>query len=93
MPRGGKHSTVQARQSSGTAEPPRTPSHTDRARAARAARAREPGQRERGQHLLRGGQGCQDDGCSLFFCTSALSILHSTFAVNHFLFRLTAEGL
>lgn len=40
-----------------------------------------------------GGQGCQDDGCSLFFCTSALSILHSTFAVNHFLFRLTAEGL
>lgn len=40
-----------------------------------------------------GGHGCQEERCSLFFCTSALSILHSTFAVNHFLFRLTAEGL
>ena len=54
VPQGGKHGTVQVRQSSGTAEPPRTPSHTDRARAARAARAQEPGQGARGQHLLRG---------------------------------------
>lgn len=52
MPWGGKHGTVPARQSSGTAELPRTPSRTDRARAARAG---ESGQCERGQHLLRGG--------------------------------------
>lgn len=44
------------------------------------------------QHLLRGGR-VPEEHCSLFLCTSALSIPHSTFAVNHFLFRLTAEGL
>lgn len=54
---------------------------------AQAARAQKPG-----------GSTCWVTGmpgrrCSLFFCTSASSILHSTFAVNHFLFRLTAEGL
>lgn len=48
---GGKHGTAQAWQSSDTTEPPRTPFRTDRARA---AHAQEPGQRKRGQHLLRG---------------------------------------
>jgi len=56
----------------------RGPRHTDHARAGST------GSR---------GQGCRGDGRSLFFCPSALSIPHSTSAVNHFLFRLTAEGL
>lgn len=69
MPWGGKHGTVPARQSSGTAEPPRTPSHMDSARAARAARAGESGQCERGQRLLPGGD--RDARTTVAVCFSA----------------------
>lgn len=90
-PWGGNHGPVQERQSGRTVPPScRPPRPARTARGQRVPSGRGSG---RAGSTCSGGQGCQDDGCSLFLCTSALSIPHSTFAVNHFLFRLTAEGL
>lgn len=62
-----------------------------------AGQCQQPLQQPQGSASSQGsprcGKGMPGAARSLFSCTSALSIPHGTFAVNHFLFRLTAEGL